>query len=79
MKVRVSPAGLAWQDARRRWPDLDLYFTDGSHPNEAGSYLAACVLYATLTGKDPRGAAPLASLTPELAARLQQVAWDSTH
>jgi hypothetical protein len=100
LKVRVSPAGLAWQEARRRWPDLELHLADGSHPNGAGTYLTACVLYVTLTGKNPRGAAatisghpylgregtvdlehvvPLASLTPELAGQLQQVAWETAH
>ncbi len=56
--VTVSPAGLAWQEARRQWPDLELHVADGSHPNPVGTYLAACVLYVTLTGHDPRGAAP---------------------
>jgi hypothetical protein len=32
-----------------------LFFTDGSHPSTAGTYLAACVLYATLYGKSPEG------------------------
>lgn len=59
LKVRVAPAGLAWQQARRRWPDLDLHVEDGSHPNPAGTYLTACVLYAAITGHDPHGAAAL--------------------
>jgi hypothetical protein len=33
----------------------DLYVSDGKHPSVYGSYLAACTIYATLTGKDPRG------------------------
>jgi hypothetical protein len=32
-----------------------LFFTDGSHPSTAGTYLAACVLYATLYGTSPEG------------------------
>ncbi|MEQ1760835.1 MAG: SGNH/GDSL hydrolase family protein [Vicinamibacterales bacterium] len=55
--VTVSPAGLAWQEARRLWPTLSLHVADGSHPNPTGTYLTACVLYATITGRDPRGAA----------------------
>lgn len=57
LNVRVAPVGLAWQQAHRRWPDLELFVADGSHPNEAGTYLTACVLYAVMTGNDPRGAA----------------------
>ena len=94
---QVAPAGLAWQEALRRWPGLSLHVEDGSHPNPAGTYLTACVLYAAITGNNPRGAAAtitghpyarregtvdasqvvtLVSLPPELAARLQTVAWD---
>lgn len=35
-----------------------LFFTDGSHPSIAGTYLAACVFYATLYGKTPEGLPP---------------------
>ena len=31
----------------------NLYTNDGSHPSLSGSYLAAVVLYATITGNDP--------------------------
>jgi hypothetical protein len=30
-----------------------LYKSDGSHPSAEGGYLAACILWGTLTGKDP--------------------------
>ena len=30
-----------------------LYKSDGSHPSSEGAYLAACVLWGTLTGKNP--------------------------
>ena len=32
-----------------------LYSSDGSHPSTSGSYLAACVLFAALTGDSPVG------------------------
>lgn len=56
LNIKVAPAGSAWMEAERRWPWLDLYAGDGAHPNAEGSYLAACVLYATLTGQSPAGA-----------------------
>ncbi|MFK7958477.1 MAG: DUF4886 domain-containing protein [Lysobacterales bacterium] len=31
-----------------------LYAGDGSHPSRRGTYLAACVIYATITQNDPR-------------------------
>ena len=57
LNVQVSPAGLAWQEVLRKWPDTELHVADGSHPNPAGTYLTALVLYTSLTGRDPHGAA----------------------
>jgi hypothetical protein len=42
-----------------------LYVTDGSHPSIRGSYLAACTIFATLTGTSPVG---LASAPVEIDA-----------
>ena len=52
---KVAPVGLAWQGVRELDPALELYYKDGSHPSPAGSYLAACVLYATLFHHSPVG------------------------
>jgi hypothetical protein len=75
LNVKVAPVGLAWEAARRQWPDEALHVADGSHPNPAGSYLTACVLYISLTGGDPRGAAPAPGISRGLAERLQALAW----
>ena len=48
-----SVAVRAWAEALRRKPALDLWTDDGQHPGRKGSYLAACVFYAALTGRDP--------------------------
>jgi hypothetical protein len=53
----IIPAGLAWARVRQEHPDIPLYHQDGSHPSPAGSYLTACALYATLTGRSPVGLA----------------------
>ena len=44
----VAPAGMAWWISRDERPDIGLYQPDGSHPSEAGTYLAATVIAATL-------------------------------
>lgn len=51
----VSPVGVAWKNVRDSFPTINLYTGDGSHPNIKGSYLAACVFYATLYQKSPIG------------------------
>jgi hypothetical protein len=53
----------------------NLYQTDGSHPSQQGTYLAACVLYATLTGNDPRSLVYVPSgLDEDVSFRLRSVA-----
>lgn len=49
--ARVAPVGRAWERALRD-PTMTLHADDGSHPNARGTYLAACVLLATLTPVD---------------------------
>lgn len=51
----VAPVGLAWQAALKTKPDFALHIADKSHPTPAGSYLAACVFYATIYGQSPKG------------------------
>jgi hypothetical protein len=52
----VIPAGLAFEEAYRRRPDIKLHFElDGSHPSLLGTYLAACTVYATLYGRRSEG------------------------
>ena len=52
----------------------DLYSSDGSHPSVAGSYLAACVLYATMTGASPVGSNDTVVLNSTVKLQLQQAA-----
>ena len=52
--VKVAPVGLAFALALQERPELALYASDG-HPTVRGTYLAACVFYATLFGKSPVG------------------------
>lgn len=44
----LAPVGVAWERVRREQPELELYGEDGHHPGPVGTYLAACVLYASL-------------------------------
>lgn len=74
LPASVAPAGLAWAEALREQPGLDLWDSDGRHPNEAGSYLAACVFYKLLTGRNPARSTFTAGLQPAEAHFLQRVA-----
>ena len=81
----MAPVGIAWENCLRRHPGIALYQADGQHPTEAGSYLAACVMYCTLFGKSPLGlpaklslkGVRLCSLPADRAKILQTVARDT--
>jgi len=49
----VAPIGQAWDLALSRHPSLVLHAADGNHSEPAGAFLAALVLYATITGQSP--------------------------
>lgn len=51
----LAPVSRAWQALRRDHPKIELYYEDGEHAGPRGSYLAACVFYAVMTGKSPLG------------------------
>jgi hypothetical protein len=78
LKVDVAPVGLAWERAARQRPKMDLFKPDREHPSIHGTYLAACVVYATLFGLNPSGIDYVpAAMSPEEAAFLQGTAWDT--
>ena len=82
----IAPVGFAFADiyfdgvADKKDPtDPDtlfaqLYNEDGSHPSAYGTYLAATVFYATITGKTPIGLALPKQIEKEIGDRLQVAA-----
>jgi len=53
--ARVAPVGIAWETVRKQDPSLELFYVDGSHPSPAGTYLAACTIYAAIFHQSPSG------------------------
>lgn len=70
----VAPCGMAWQQSWNADSSINLWVNDNSHPSVEGSYLNACVFYATVFRKSPVGATYTAGLQPQTANHLQQVA-----
>ena len=75
--VFVVPVGLAFARSIERRPELNLYAADKRHPSMAGTYLAACTLYAALLKRSPAGLKYAAALDDATAKHLQTVAWDT--
>ena len=78
--AQVIPVGPAFEEAYKRRPEMKLHQEyDGSHPNQAGTYLAACVVMASIYGLSPVGNAYdyHGRIDKDTAAFLQQVAQDT--
>ena len=74
----VAPVGQAWDLAAQRLPQLVLHAADGNHAQAAGSYLAALMLYATVTGASPLNLPAIDNgVDPGVQAQLRQVAADT--
>jgi len=72
----VAPIGQAWDLALTRDPSLILHAADGNHSEPAGAFLAALVLYATITGQSPLNlpALPQYPVSAGLQATLRGIA-----
>ena len=87
--VWIAPVGLAFKtvhdDVIAAGDDpttsgnlfYDLYTSDGSHPSLSGSYLAACVFHATMTGESCVGSTDTVNLNANVKLALQQAADDT--
>lgn len=83
--AKLAPVGPAWRKALTAMPELSLHVEDRSHPNILGTYLAACVFYATLFNETPVGLANEFALSnsvtgvidKDVAIALQKTAWAS--
>lgn len=72
----VAPCGIAWWESMLRDSTVELYINDWSHPSDKGTYLNACVFYATMYRRSPVGLGYYAALDTVTATYLQQVAHD---
>jgi hypothetical protein len=71
----VAPIGQAWDRALARYP-IALHDPDGNHSAPAGAFLAALVLYATVTGNSPATlpVLPITDVDPDTQEKLRNIA-----
>jgi hypothetical protein len=74
--AEMAPVGFAWAEVVSEYPQINLWQADGSHPTEEGTYLAACVFYATIFKESPQGLSYHGSISKENAEILQTIAAD---
>jgi hypothetical protein len=74
LHVPVAPVGFTWFIVRADHPEMALWSDDGSHPSTAGTYLAACVFYASIFKASPVGLGYHGGVPADQAAILQDEA-----
>lgn len=79
-QAMVIPVGLAFAEAIKKDPKLELYRADKSHPSPEGTYLEGCVIFATMYHRSPVGLNYYGEekVDEKTAKFLQSVAWDTT-
>jgi hypothetical protein len=72
----VAPIPQAWDLAAVRFPSMTLHASDGNHSAPDGAFLAALILYGTLTGESPLNLPVLATVdvSEQSQTRLRAVA-----
>jgi hypothetical protein len=78
LELLLAPVGPAWERSLRQRPELGLWGSDNQHASRAGTYLMACVLYATIYQQSPAGLSFTAGLPEETAQFLQEIAEETT-
>ena len=76
----VIPTGLAFAEAYRRQPAIELHKSfDGTHPSLLGTYLAAATTFASIYRMSPVGNSYdyFGEISAEDARFLQEVAHDT--
>lgn len=70
--VRLNPVGRIFEDIFNNHPEIDMYWIDGEHASEYGSYAAALCTYATIFGESVQGV----SYKSYYTYSLPQETWD---
>jgi hypothetical protein len=69
----VSPVGKVWRTIRERYPAIDLYSPDNSHPSYIGSMAAAYTFYTMIFKKDPTQVAFNGTLSTADAVKIKDI------
>ena len=69
--LRLIPAGQAFLYINKNFPNINLYTEDLRHPSKEGTYLAALMVFTSLSNKSPIGNTYKMDLDPDIAKILQ--------
>lgn len=70
----IAPVGMVWQQVRAQYPDINLYRDDKEHPNNSGSFVAACTFYASIFMESPVGGTAPSRVSESVIGPIERVA-----
>ena len=73
LELNISPVGWAWYLLLKERQDIELFNPDLSHPSPEGSYLSACVFYASFLKEAIQNNDYYSTLTADVATYLQEI------
>jgi hypothetical protein len=76
--IPVAPVGIAFENALKANPSIAMLGPDKEHASIHGTYLAVCVIYATIFQESPLGYTyfPI-GISKDEAPFLQKIAWET--
>ena len=76
LEFSIAPIGWGWKEVYENRPTINLIDADEIHPSRAGSYLQACMYFATFFQESPVGINYLGSVNSSTARYMQSIAAD---
>ena len=67
--LRMIPAGQAFLYINKNFPNINLYTEDLRHPSKEGTYLAALMVFTSLSKKSPIGNTYRMDLDPKISRK----------
>ena len=71
----IPSGGLEGVYINQNFTNINLYTDDLRHPSKEGTYLAALMIFTSLSNKTPVGNSYIMGLDPDVAKILQEVSW----
>lgn len=74
--LTLVSVGKAWELARKYRPSAPLFYQDGTHPGDLGTFLSAAVFVGTITGEVPEKVYQVPTITDASGEQIQLMRLD---
>lgn len=71
LNAEIAPSGMMWKIFMDKYPEINLYQSDGIHATPCGSYIAACAIYSLIFKKKPENIYKPQNISEEEALKIQ--------